>query len=316
MPFKGDLPGNHLPLMYTVALNQFSQIFLATKDGVDRLHERHDNRECREQHQAILDWLTPIDYAPQQSDFIGRRQAGTGRWLLDSAEFQKWSNESKQTLFCPGIPGAGKTMIASIVVDHLWTKFQNDPAIGIAYLYCNFQRQHEQNPEDLLSSLLKQLARENAATPIDLKTLYECHKKKGTRPSFDEIVKALHSTTRLYSRVFIVIDALDEYHVSNEGYNRLLLDFLFGLQSQAQVNLFATSRFVSEITSQFEGCLLKEIRAQDDDVLSYVNGRIPQLLRSQISKYPQVQDSIRRDIVKAVDGMYASSSIRVYTQPD
>ena len=49
---------------------------------------------------------------------------------------------------------------------------------------------------------------------------------------------------------------------------------------------------------------MKKIRAQDDDVLRYVNGRIHELLRSQISKYPQVQDTIRRDIVKAVDGMY------------
>lgn len=31
--------------------------------------------------QNILDWITPIDYALQQSDFICRRQAGTGQWL-------------------------------------------------------------------------------------------------------------------------------------------------------------------------------------------------------------------------------------------
>jgi hypothetical protein len=78
------------------------------------------------------------------------------------------------------------------------------------------------------------------------------------------------------------------------------------------LNLFATSRFVSEIISQFEGCISKEIRAQDDDVLRYVNGRIPQLLRSRISKYseyPDLRNTIRSDIVKAVDGMYAQSSI-------
>ena len=258
----------------------------------------------------VLNWLMPIDYGPQQSDFISRRQAGTGQWLLDSAEYQAWLKTDKQTLFCPGIPGAGKTIIVSIVIDHLWTKFQNNSDIGIAYIYCNFQRQHEQGPEDLLSSLLKQLAQKQAATPTDVKTLYECHRTKGTRPSFDEIVKALQSTTRLYSRVFIIIDALDEYNFFNKGYNRLLPE-VFSLQTQAKVNLFATSRFVSEITSQFEGCMRKEIRAQDDDILSYVNRRIPQLLRSQISKHLQVQDAIRRDIVKAVDGMYALSSVTI-----
>jgi hypothetical protein len=32
----------------------------------------------------MADWLTPIDYSTQKSDFISRRQEGTGEWLLDS----------------------------------------------------------------------------------------------------------------------------------------------------------------------------------------------------------------------------------------
>jgi len=99
----------------------------------------------------ILDWLTKTDYGPQQNDYIKRRQPGTGQWLLDSAEFQTWLKTERQTLFCPGIPGAGKTIITSIVVEHLQTDFQAKPTervgkdfikkdsnIGVAYLYCSF----------------------------------------------------------------------------------------------------------------------------------------------------------------------------------
>jgi hypothetical protein len=113
---------------------------------VDRLNKRQDEQERR----AIADWLTLTDCTTQQSDVIGRRQEGTGQWLLDSKEFLTWLNQSEQTLFCPGIPGAGKTMVTSIVVDHLWTRFQKDASIGIAYLYYNFRRQEEQKPTDLL----------------------------------------------------------------------------------------------------------------------------------------------------------------------
>ena len=59
---------------------------------------------------SILDWLIPIDYAPQQSDYINRRQPGTGQWFLDSAEFRAWVDTEKQMPFCPGISGARKTM--------------------------------------------------------------------------------------------------------------------------------------------------------------------------------------------------------------
>ena len=108
-----------------------------------------------QEHEAILRWLSPINYAPQQRDSITRRQPGTGQWLLDSREFRTWLKTSKQTLFCPGIPGAGKTILTSIIIDDLLTKFQNDASVGIAYVYCSYQPQQEQKPEDLLLSLLK-----------------------------------------------------------------------------------------------------------------------------------------------------------------
>jgi hypothetical protein len=282
-----------------------------TRDSVVTLVRHQDDQE----RQTILDWLTPIGYSAQQSDFIGRRQEGTGEWLLNSNEFQAWLNTSKQTLFCPGIPGAGKTIITSIVVNHLGTEFQNDANIGIAYLYCNYRQQQQQKTEDLLSSLLKQLAQEQPSVPVHVKSLYESHRTKQSRPSFDEIVKGLHSTIRLYSRVFIVIDALDECRVSNEGRN-MLLSAVFSLQFEAQINIFATSRFIPEIISQFEGYIWKEIQAQDDDVLKYVNGRIPQLLRSRISKYPDLQDAVRRVVVRAADGMYVYYSVSIWHQPD
>jgi hypothetical protein len=75
------------------------------RDNVAQIVRRQGDQRRR----AILEWITPIDYAAQQNDFIARRQPGTGQWLLDSAEFQEWLKDKERTLFCPGIPGAGKT---------------------------------------------------------------------------------------------------------------------------------------------------------------------------------------------------------------
>lgn len=265
----------------------------------------------RVERQAVADWLTITDYSTHQSDSINRRQEGTGLWLLDSSEFQEWVNHGKKTLFCPGIPGAGKTIMSSIVVDYLNTKFESDAGVGVAYIYCSYQPQQKQEPDDLLVSLLRQLMQGRPSVPEDVRSLYEHYKNKQARPPCNAIVKTLHSTIGLHSRVFIIIDALDEYHVSNsEGLNRLLSE-VFTLQDQTEVNFFATSRSISEITSQFDGCICKEIRAQDNDILCYINGRIPRLLRSHISKYPQIQDTIRSDILKAADGMYVHASASV-----
>ena len=67
--------------------------------------------------------------------------------------------------FCPGISGAGKTIITSIVVHHLHSIFGNDSNVSVAYLYCNFRQQHEQKSIDLIMSLLKQLVEQQPSMP-------------------------------------------------------------------------------------------------------------------------------------------------------
>jgi len=271
------------------------------KDGVDQLNWRQDDQQRRQEHQVIANWLFPVDHASQQSDFIARLQEGTGQWLLNSNEFGEWLNDNKKTMFCPGIPGAGKTMIVSIVVEHLSAKFQDDADIGIAYLYCNFRQQQEQKPADLLASLLKQLIQEQDFMPECIKTLYNRHKRKRTHPSFDEFSKVLHSVIADYSRVFIIIDALDECQVSDGGRTKFLSNIL-NLQAKTGANLFATSRFIPEITKEFEKCISLEIYARDDDVRKYLDGKMSHL-RPFVLRNSSLQEDIKTKIIEAVDGM-------------
>jgi hypothetical protein len=273
-----------------------------TRDNVVNLVRHQDNQERR----TILDWLAKIDYASQQIDFIGRRQDGTGQWLLDSTELQTWLNENKQTLFCPGIPGAGKTMIAAIVIDHLCTKFQNDASVGIACIYCNFRSQDRQKPADLLASLLRQLVQGQPSVPESVKNLYECHKDKPGPPP-DDILKVLHAVATDYSRTFIILDALDECQISDDNRNRFLSE-IFNLQTKTGANLFATSRFIPEIMKKFEGCVSLEIRASDYDVQRYLEGHMSRL-PSCVSRSYALQGKIKAKIIEAVDGMYVSSHV-------
>jgi Cdc6-like AAA superfamily ATPase len=271
---------------------------------------KHQNDQKR---RTIADWLTPIDYVPQQSDIINRRQEGTGKWLLNSNEFQEWLNKNKKTLFCPGIPGAGKTIITSIVIEHLWTKFQNDTSVGIAYLYCNFRRQSEQKPADLLASILKQLILRQTSVPENITSLYEHHIEKRTPLLFDEITNVLHSVVNGYSRVFIIIDALDECQVSDGG-RRKFLSEIFSLQAKTRASLFATSRFIAEIEKEFEGSVSLEIRASDEDVRKYLDNHISRLLPSFVLRNLVLQEEIKTEIIKAVDGMYVPSHSVVIKQ--
>jgi hypothetical protein len=268
-----------------------------TRDNVVELVWHQENQE----RQAILDWLTPINFVSQQHDFITRRQAGTGQWLLDSEEFQTWLNTDKQTLFCPGIPGAGKTILTSIIVEDLTTRFHDNRGIGIAYVYCNFRRQDEQKVDDLLASLLKQLAESQPSLPGSIKDLYDQHKTKRTRPSLKEVSETLQIVTKSYSRVFVIVDALDECQVSN-GCQTTFLTEVFSLQTKTRANFFTTSRFLPEITEIFKRSMSLEIRASEEDVRIYLESHMSKL-PTFVGRSSNLQEEIKTGVVKAVDGM-------------
>ncbi|KAK2797440.1 hypothetical protein FQN51_008473 [Onygenales sp. PD_10] len=281
-------------------LDQISDTLSEIRPNVAHMKSRLD----KEEDFKILSWLTPVDYAPQHNDHCRRREPGTGQWLLESAQFETWAATKKQTLFCPGMPGAGKTMLTSIVINHLEEKFQADPAmefkIGIAYIYCNFKQHDKQEIYDLLASLLKQLAACQSSLPKDVKELYDCHKDITTRPTLHEILRVFDSVTATFSRVFIVVDALDECPASNR---RRFLEELFKLQRQHGVNIFATSRDIPEIVDQFKDSPQLEIRASNKDVVRYLENHMEQLLPF-VQKDRQLQDKIKEEISEAVDGMF------------
>ncbi|KAG9230435.1 hypothetical protein BJ875DRAFT_385145, partial [Amylocarpus encephaloides] len=276
-----------------------------TRYNVEKLVQHQENQG----YQTLLDWVSMIDFAPQQSDFVSRRETGTGQWLLESAKFQAWVKTNQQTLFCPGIPGAGKTILTSIVVDYLSASFQRDTGVGIAYLYCNFRRKDEQKAEELLASLLKQLAQGLYLLPESMKHLYDRHKNNRTRPTFNEISSTLQSVGSLYSKIFIVIDALDECQVS-DGCRARFLKECFAFQLKSKANLFITSRSIPEINEHFNSSIRLEIRASDHDIQRYLDGHMSQLPRC-VLRSSELQKEVKAEILKAVDGMFLLAQLYI-----
>ena len=247
-----------------------------------------------------MEWLSLTDFPAQQHDIITRRQEGTGQWFLDSLEFKRWLQGSDKTLFCPGIPGAGKTMMAAIVIDYLCRTTECDD-IGTAFLFCSYKAQIDQSAPSLLAALLKQLAqsRPNIAAPVT--QLYEHHSKRKSRPSLDEILRVLQSVCSHHAKVYIVVDALDEC-AGRDGTRDRLIDKLLELQARIDVRLLFTSRFIPEITQRFKSDLTLEVRARDEDVRRFVAGQMPRLPKC-IQRDEELKHAVQNKIVEAVDDM-------------
>ena len=202
-------------------------------------------------------------------------------------------------MLCPGIPGSGKTILTAATINDLTTRFQNDLGVGIAYLYCNFRRKDKQRAQDLLASLLKQLSKEQSSLLDNIKSLYNKHKGKLTRPSLDEISRTLQSVASIYSRVIIIINALNKCQVL-DGCRITFLTEIFSLQTKTRANLFMTSRSIPEITERFIGSIIYEIHARDEDVRQYLDGRISQSRHKLLENHSK---EVKTEITKAVNRM-------------
>ena len=250
---------------------------LGANETLQRVHHRQvqqERREGDEEKQKILRWLSPTEHAVGHATAKTDRLSGSGRWLVQSPEFAAWLSGSKQTLYCPGIPGAGKTVIASAVIDHLKQVFVNDNDVGVAYIYYKYNRPGDQHPDDLALSLARQLIEVKRAVPADVKMLYDESREKGgnDRPSGAQATEMLRAAARKFSRVLFVLDALDECRLKEHRVE--LLDRVFTLESLVALHVMATSRIDPDIASykhfSCDTTTEKPIIADPDDMLQYI----------------------------------------------
>ncbi|KAF4901126.1 Vegetative incompatibility protein HET-E-1 [Colletotrichum fructicola] len=276
-----------------------------TKQVVTSIHDEQTSRRERE----ILDWLTATDYAPQQRDHLSRRYTGTNQWLLDSDEYKSWVSGQNQTIICPGMPGAGKTIMASVVVDDLSHRYHDDSDVGIAYVYCNFKDQERQNHYDMLSSITKQLAQCRSPIPSSLKELYDAYQRKKTSRTLEDTNSVFQAIASFHHRVFIVIDALDECESKSR---QALLSDIARLQKRHPTNVLATTREIPEIIESFtfKHASTIRIQASDVDVSRYISSRIPDM-QSFVQRRPEIQEEIQEGVLYRINGMFLLAKLLI-----
>ena len=268
-----------------------------TRDGVIKLVINQEQQA----DQAILEWLSVSDYAVQQSTNINQRLKDTGQWLLESSGYQDWINSSSGVLLLNGMPGTGKTILSSIVVQQLQKKCRSDLDVGLAYFYCDFSRQQTQKIETIMLARLRQLAESFTNTPLEIRELHERHRIQRTKPDLEEVRGTLRILAKTLTKFYVVVDALDECQTL-DGCQRQLINEILNLQQTIGANVLATSRPITHIQDAFHAWKSEEIRAANDDIGNYVDESIADLPSFVIAS-SELQEEIKSCIVEAADGM-------------
>lgn len=118
------------------------------------------------------------------------------------------------------------------------------------------------------------------------------------QPQLGDILQMLNVTLRLYSHVYIIIDALDECS-DFDGMRTHLISHVLDLQRHLNISFMATARFLPDIISKIQNFPSVEIRASDADVKRYVESNLPTMVRRR----SDIHDFVSSEILKIADGM-------------
>src|SRR2546423_9103116 len=106
-----------------------------------------------QRREKIERWLSPPDPSTNYNRALQQRQKGTGLWFLQSDAFAKWKTQ-RNSLWLYGIPGCGKTILSSTIIEDLKRTF---PRQSLLYFYFDFNDTGKQTLESMVRSLISQL---------------------------------------------------------------------------------------------------------------------------------------------------------------
>ena len=141
---------------------------------------------------------------------------------------------------------------SSSIIKCLKDENDSNPETALAFFYFSFTDAKTQDIVEMLCSLIKQICCRRPDTPHSVESLTE-YKEKGHRPYRKTLEKTLLDTIQGFSRVYIVLDALDECPSEN-GEREKLLDGLSRILNEGSQNLhlLCTSRRIADIDTALE----------------------------------------------------------------
>ncbi|KAE8146616.1 ankyrin repeat-containing domain protein [Aspergillus avenaceus] len=270
----------------------------------------------------IFTWLSPLSFDKAHEEIRERAQFPRedhrsqendyyyGKWFLDSPGFQQWQSRKTRELWCLGMPGAGKSVIASIIIKRM-LDLQNSSNTGpqsprIAYLYLSYKETY--TLDQLLGSIINQVIMDPRTLPESLIKNWEQCKFGAHKPTLGALMDVLEELLRDHP-IYIVVDALDEYPM--EDRNQLLRR----LRGFNNVSILITSRMLPEMETLANDGTIVDIKANPKDIDLFLDSKMKRSSRfkSFESESPGLLDEIKVAIRKACSEMFILASKHMET---
>ncbi|KAK4146369.1 uncharacterized protein C8A04DRAFT_9869 [Dichotomopilus funicola] len=259
-----------------------------------------DNEEAARRHredligkrQFVLSKLDPPDYYCDLERASNQRwNSASGGWIEADTAFDLWVDTTmiqSRALYLTGIPGTGKTILASRVVQHLQQLQERGNPTGCPFLLLYFFFKHHQpDKRGFVPMLLSLLSQAVFQDEVLLDLVYQrCIRVDQQRIRSASLLRELAELVlEAQSICFVVVDALDEcagdQSVTAEDAQGQVIDWLESLMRHSQPRNHEASSGPSDrcirllISGQRNGLLERRLghwpTVQVDSSLSHMN---------------------------------------------
>lgn len=219
-------------------------------------------------------WLQPTDYLAESSEFrrhLASQAPGTGLWMCDTHRFLQWHDSADHgSLWIKGVPGAGKSVIAASMIEHL----RSAEDVPVLFFFFRYIIAANRRPRSLMRDWLAQLLPHSTRLQAALQSVLACEL---TDLSDERLWQYLLMGLSSVEKAYCVVDALDEMELVADD------SFLHRLNNLAtfrpdKVKLLLTSRPKQYLQSGLREASIVHINLEDDlvgkDIAHFVSYRL------------------------------------------
>jgi ankyrin repeat protein len=224
---------------------------------------------------SILKWLQPTDYLGEASEYnkhLSSYVAGTDLWIQETKAYRQWHDSPDHgALWAKAIAGAGKSVFAAMITAQL-ARAENVPVLFFFFRQI-IATNHDPHSmaRDWIAMVLKH------SPPLQARMKKHMDDRRmleniSTNEFLQDLVRALASLTKVYC----IVDALDEMDIDQEDFLKSLV--ALGKRKPSTIKLMMTSRPLPRIEAFLKDPSILQIRLEqlkvDKDISLYVDYRL------------------------------------------
>lgn len=253
-------------------------------------------------------WLAAPDPYSNHNAACAAHSPTTGNWLLASDAFKSWWENPHELLWIYGLPGCGKSVLASTVIEHARNLCDKIPYRTLLYFYFDFREEAKQTVDGFLRSMLVQLSCIASDFPPELQDLYSHLESKQQQPTLSDLSDTFFSILERCQQMYLVVDALDEcstkYSPEREGMF-VLIEKLMD-RKPVSVNTLVLSREEQDIADRLQYVNTQRVCIQNETVDADIRVHVRRLLADDSrlrNKSQLMKDGIEKTLVDGAHGM-------------